>query len=123
MDEFLLVMMYLHTGQSKQELSALFAISPSRCSRIIIAWLEVMDERLTMFNWTASPEEYDMITPHKDRWGSDYSILIDASNVNTHKPSDAFLQGIMYNSYYNGWVLLRELSPVPVHALFHGYYK
>eukprot|EP00013_Stygamoeba_regulata_P022088 CAMPEP_0177661950 /NCGR_PEP_ID=MMETSP0447-20121125/19000_1 /TAXON_ID=0 /ORGANISM="Stygamoeba regulata, Strain BSH-02190019" /LENGTH=456 /DNA_ID=CAMNT_0019167423 /DNA_START=38 /DNA_END=1406 /DNA_ORIENTATION=- len=102
MDEFLLVMMYLHTGQSKQELSALFAISPSRCSRIIIAWLEVMDERLTMFNWTASPEEYDMITPHKDRWGSDYSILIDASNVNTHKPSDAFLQGIMYNSYYNG---------------------
>ena len=105
--EFVMTIMKLKLNMPMQDLAYRFGVSRSTVSRIFLAWMCVMDVRLTpLIIW---PEREDLIRTMPQCFQLSFSI-IDCFEVFIDRPSNLYARAQTYSSY-NTVKILIDITP------------
>jgi len=99
-DEFFLVMCRLHAGLLVEDLADRFQISVSTCSRIFLAWINLLYVVLGSVNIWPSSECVSKFRPvlMKDKFPS-VRVIVDCTEIFVQKPSSLVANTQFFSSY------------------------
>lgn len=101
-NEFLLVIMRLRLGLSKQLLAYIFSINVSTVSRIFLYWMPLMYRRLKLINiWPSKDQVINKMPLSVAVKYPSLRVIIDCTEIKIPKPKGPVNQQVTFSSYKN----------------------
>ncbi|XP_021369784.1 uncharacterized protein LOC110460901 [Mizuhopecten yessoensis] len=99
-DQFFLTMMKLRQAKEDFELSMMFEISESSVSKIIVTWINFMYFQLKELSiWPSRSTVSDHMPQDFGKKFKNTRVILDATEVPIHKPSNVNAQSCTWSSY------------------------
>jgi hypothetical protein len=115
LDELFMTLVFLRHSPGEQMLADLFKISLATCSSTVRTWIRLLRNHLCSLPWFLERAVIQELMPwsFRDSGFGDVRVIIDCTEFEAEKPSDANLQAATWSSYKhrNTFKSLLGISP------------